>query len=156
MGRPPWLVPVAAAYLLALLALTLLPLPGQATDPTHPFVRLRLFGTIGPALARGFDLSYQPLLLVVGNVAAFVPLGILWPLLFHPRRWWITVLTVGAGLSAIIELSQAGISLLVWYPYRQADIDDILLNTIGTMSGYALLLAGSSLWRAWKRRRQRD
>jgi glycopeptide antibiotics resistance protein len=67
-----------------------------------------------------------------GNVALFLPLGFLLPLL-APRldRLWRTV---GAGfvVSAAIELSQ------VAFPgVRRADVNDVLMNTLGTALGFA-------------------
>ena len=66
-----------------------------------------------------------------GNVALFVPLGFLLPLLL-PRfeRFWRTV-AVGAAASTLIELSQ------VSFPgVRRADVNDVLMNTLGTALGW--------------------
>jgi glycopeptide antibiotics resistance protein len=148
--RPPELYLLAAAYLAVLVALTLLPFPGQVVYSDQPLAYLRPLQTIGRALADGFALGDQRDRLLIGNVVAFVPLGFLWPLLRPSRRGWIAVLGVGAGLSLAIELSQLLISLVIGYPYRQADVDDVLLNTTGALLGYG----GFSLRRAWQRRRQ--
>ena len=66
-----------------------------------------------------------------GNVALFVPLGFLLPLLASrlDRPWR----TVGAGfaLSAAIELSQ------VAFPgIRRPDVNDVLMNTLGAALGF--------------------
>jgi len=66
-----------------------------------------------------------------GNVALFLPLGFLLPLL-APRldRLWRTV-GAGFGLSAAIELSQ------VAFPgVRRADVNDVLMNTLGAALGF--------------------
>jgi glycopeptide antibiotics resistance protein len=66
-----------------------------------------------------------------GNVALFLPLGFLLPLL-APRldRAWRTV-GVGFALSSAIELSQ------VAFPgVRRADVNDVLANTLGTALGF--------------------
>jgi glycopeptide antibiotics resistance protein len=66
-----------------------------------------------------------------GNVALFLPLGFLLPLL-APRldRLWRTV-GVGFALSSAIELSQ------VAFPgVRRADVNDVLANTLGTALGF--------------------
>ena len=131
-------------YLGVLLSLTLL--PGQVVYSDQPFANLRPLQAIGRALADGFDPAGQRELLLIGNVVAFIPLGILWPLVVPARRTWLSVLAVGAGLSAAIELGQLLISLVIGYPYRQADIDDVLLNTAGALIGYGAF----SLRRAWK------
>jgi glycopeptide antibiotics resistance protein len=66
-----------------------------------------------------------------GNVVLFLPLGFLLPLL-APRldRLWRTV-GAGFALSVAIELSQ------VAFPgVRRADVNDVLLNTLGTALGF--------------------
>jgi glycopeptide antibiotics resistance protein len=66
-----------------------------------------------------------------GNLALFLPLGFLLPLL-APRldRFWRTVGT-GFALSAAIELSQ------VAFPgVRRADVNDVLMNTLGAALGF--------------------
>jgi glycopeptide antibiotics resistance protein len=66
-----------------------------------------------------------------GNVALFLPVGFLLPLL-APRldRLWRTV-GVGFALSSAIELSQ------VAFPgVRRADVNDVLANTFGTAIGF--------------------
>jgi glycopeptide antibiotics resistance protein len=66
-----------------------------------------------------------------GNVALFLPLGFVLPLL-APRldRLWRTV-GVGFALSSAIELSQ------VAFPgVRRADVNDVLANTLGTALGF--------------------
>jgi glycopeptide antibiotics resistance protein len=68
-----------------------------------------------------------------GNVALFLPLGFLLPIL-APRldRFRRTVAT-GFVLSTLIELSQ------VAFPgVRRPDVNDVLMNTLGTAIGYAL------------------
>ena len=80
---------------------------------------------------------------------AFVPVGVLVPL-FRPadRRPWLTVLVAGFGLSAVIELGQLVGSLIVGFNYRQADVDDLIVNTFGAIAGYALLVGTRQLVKA--------
>jgi glycopeptide antibiotics resistance protein len=66
-----------------------------------------------------------------GNVVLFLPFGFLLPLLW-PRldRFWRTV-GAGLALSAAIELSQ------VAFPgVRRADVNDVLMNTMGAALGF--------------------
>ena len=67
-----------------------------------------------------------------GNVALFLPLGFLLPLL-APRmdRWWRTV-GAGFALSAAIELTQ-----LAFPGLRRPDVNDVLMNTLGAALGFA-------------------
>ena len=66
-----------------------------------------------------------------GNVALFLPFGFLLPLL-SPRldRLWRT-LGAGFALSAAIELSQ-----LALRGVRRADVNDLLMNTLGAGLGF--------------------
>jgi glycopeptide antibiotics resistance protein len=140
-ARRTWLELVAIAYVGVLLSLTLLPfpLPPYETQPGCPFVYIVPFGTIGPAIHTGFESMEWHFL--AGNVLAFVPVGVLVPSL-RPRdqRPWLTVLAAGFGLSLAIELGQLVVSLLLGFTYRQADVDDLIVNTLGAMAGYALLV----------------
>lgn len=65
------------------------------------------------------------------NIVLFLPLGILAPLLRGKRRPLLFTVGAGAGLSLLIELSQL-------LNNRSSDIDDLLLNTIGAILGFAL------------------
>ena len=66
-----------------------------------------------------------------GNVVLFMPLGFLLPMLAPWfDRFWRTVAT-GFVLSSLIELSQ------VAFPgVRRADVNDVLMNTLGAAVGY--------------------
>lgn len=57
---------------------------------------------------------------------------------------WAAALCFGAGLSLAIELTQlTGNWGLYPCPYRNFDVDDLILNTAGVMAGYALIRAFS-------------
>jgi len=144
-----WLELVTIVYLGVLFSLTFLPfpLPPYSVYPGCPFVYVVPFGTIWPAIQSG--LGSQEWHYLAGNVLAFVPVGVLVPL-FRPndRRPWLTVLAVGFGLSLAIELGQLGVSLLIGFTYRQADVDDLIVNTLGAVGGYALLVGTRWLVRA--------
>jgi glycopeptide antibiotics resistance protein len=72
---------------------------------------------------------------IVGNVALFVPSGILAGLLFRPK--W-TALLLAPVLSTGIEITQQQVGL-------SADIDDVILNTLGGVTGVALALLARRL-----------
>ena len=65
------------------------------------------------------------------NLIMMVPLGFLVPLLFRKIDRWLKILGLGAGMSLVLELSQ----LLSW---RAVDVDDLILNSLGTLLGYGL------------------
>ena len=83
---------------------------------------------------------------VIENILLFVPYGIFCPLAFrYAEKFW-GCLAVGALTSILIELSQ----LFTGRGYFQ--IDDILTNIIGTVSGYLLYF----LFRGGHRRKTKD
>ena len=72
---------------------------------------------------------------IIGNIAMFIPVGIVWPICF--RKLDNIKKTVFAGICFIIfiELSQ------LLCPARHTDIDDIILNTSGVMIGACVIFA---------------
>lgn len=77
-----------------------------------------------------------------GNIIGFVPLGILFPLLFSGlRKVWKTVPAVFM-ISLLFETTQLYTGLGVF------DVDDLLLNTIGGLAGYLLYFIGKKLFAA--------
>lgn len=71
---------------------------------------------------------------LVGNIALFIPLGIFASLLFRKAAWW-HILIGGALFSFVLETLQLILQV------GSFDVDDILLNTLGVMLGYALSAA---------------
>lgn len=134
---------LTAAYLLLLLTLTFLPL-GDPEGARASALNLTPFKTINHAL-RGGPHS-QGFLIFVGNLAAFIPVGLLVPMLI--RRWQaLAVLLTAVVLSVGIELGQFAISRLVDVPYRSADIDDVILNVCGALIGYAIFVVAGFVGR---------
>ncbi|MEP7158276.1 MAG: VanZ family protein [Chloroflexota bacterium] len=121
------------AYLLLLAVLTLRPV-GADVDSNLRF-NLKPFATIGPALQHGPGSRIFATL--VGNLVAFMPLGLLLPLAFR-RINWLGVIAAGLVLSVAIESAQLGLSLYLGFGYRAADVDDVIVNVAGTVVGLAL------------------
>jgi glycopeptide antibiotics resistance protein len=121
-----------ALYLAALLWLTLAAFPDLGTargvnlEPGRTIVACARIG--GLLFVRN----------VVGNVVAFVPLGIaLRAGVVGPPRRLRGALAAGAGFSLFIEVMQyrGGV--------RVADVDDVILNAAGALAGALLVdLAG--------------
>jgi glycopeptide antibiotics resistance protein len=83
------------------------------------------------------ELKWAPLWTLAdlfGNVLLFVPLGFLLPLLVPAMRRWWQALAVGAGVSLLIELYQ-----LAWPGVRKVSVDDLLMNALGAVLGFAAL-----------------
>ncbi len=94
----------------------------------------------------------QPLL-VIGNLIAFIPLGVLAPLLIHQLRSLRRVIAVGLAASLAIESSQLALSVLYGFAWKSFDVDDLLLNAAGAGVGYVIfvLFLGDHLIRLLER-----
>jgi glycopeptide antibiotics resistance protein len=66
----------------------------------------------------------------LGNLLLLMPLGIYLPLLYKKCSGLLQVSFCSLVISIVIELLQLATS------YRSADIDDVLLNTLGASIGY--------------------
>lgn len=76
-----------------------------------------------------------------GNLLGFIPLGLLLPLAFGWFRQGIRVFFTGLLCSLGFETAQLLTGLGIW------DIDDLLLNTAGTLAGYILFFVGAAITR---------
>lgn len=127
-------------YMAVLLYLTVVDAPTPGPDPNG---RLRLVPL--QSIAYFWHRGGQPLAVnIVGNLAAFVPLGLLLPALRGPSV--VTTLghaaLAGGGVSLAIEAIQ------YMGGRRVADVDDVILNLAGAVLGYV----GFRAW-AWGVRR---
>ena len=93
---------------------------------------LHLFAAWREALNK---FTLQVWLNVLLNIALFVPLGVLIPLLFKCFRRWYLALACGFGTSLVIEIIQlvSGRGMF--------DVDDLFTNTLGTMLGFGIVKA---------------
>ena len=87
-------------------------------------VNLKLFST----LIRDDGLS----VFGVENILLFIPFGILVPLIFEKMRKFYKVTILGFSMSLIIEIVQ------LITKRGHFELDDILLNTLGTIIGYLI------------------
>ena len=140
-----------AVYLVVLIGLLFTPFPippwtrlpeeslmGYRPWP-YPWVNIVPFETIGVALRFGLD--WQEGRVLVGNVLAFAPLGIFLPLLWPRWRSLVAVTGAAVGISLAVEITQVALSVLLGFPYRVADIDDVIINVLGVALGYAIYRA---------------
>ena len=138
-GRRPPVVPgwavagAAALYAALLVVITLLPIRWRSDLARY---RNNWRPQLVPLWSmvvnlRDGDRALVTLAGAAGNVALFLPLGFLLPLLAPWfDRWWRTV-GAGFALSAAIELSQ------VAFPgVRRPDVNDVLMNTLGAAIGF--------------------
>lgn len=76
---------------------------------------------------------------VIGNIVMFVPLGFLLPLSFKKCENVKNLIKYSFSTSLTIELLQLIICIfLIKAPYRVWDINDLLLNSFGSLLGYVL------------------
>lgn len=80
-------------------------------------------------IASGFERYIELSLL---NILLFLPLGILLPFLWKEFRSLKNIILFGAGLSFVIEVLQL-------FTFRASDVDDLIMNTGGTVIGYGLI-----------------
>lgn len=130
-GRRLFLFTAFLGYLFGLLAITMLfRQDGQHVWQTH------LFSAFWEAWHM-FSLHFWLLYLL--NIAMFIPLGVLLPLVARPfRRWYVTI-PVGFGVSLLIECVQS------LFAIGSPDVDDLFCNTLGSALGYCLCMVGLSL-----------
>lgn len=65
------------------------------------------------------------------NILLFMPFGFLMPFICNKKSDLISILYTGFGFSLLIETSQL-------LNIRRTDIDDLILNTLGTVIGFSL------------------
>jgi glycopeptide antibiotics resistance protein len=87
-------------------------------------VNLRLF-----EMFRIYKISSRQ---IIGNFIMLLPLGIYLPVLYRRMKHFIPVVLVCFFISLAIELLQLVTS------FRSADVDDILLNTLGACFGFII------------------
>lgn len=79
-----------------------------------------------------YDNKRDLLVNVIGNVAMFIPSGIVLPIIYKRLDTFAKVLLAGEGISLCIEIIQLPFSV------RATDIDDLILNTVGVIMGYGI------------------
>jgi glycopeptide antibiotics resistance protein len=116
---------VLSIYVLFLLDLAWLEFPSRNPEPNVvPFHSMIGDWKIG---GREWIVNF------LGNIVAFVPIGMI-PAVARPRR-------AGARTAALFSLAFSAVIEAVQYATgrRTPDVDDLILNTIGGVLGYALV-----------------
>jgi len=103
------------------------PVAGQVVnDNATPFATIRIYLD---NLDSAFWISQA-----IGNLLLLLPVGLFGPIaLPWLNRWWRVVLAA-LVISVCIETAQ------LWIPERSADVDDVLVNVVGALLGYWILL----------------
>ena len=79
-----------------------------------------------------YDSKRDLLVNVIGNVAMFIPSGIVLPIIYKRLDTFLKVLLAGGSISLCIEIIQLPFSV------RATDIDDLILNVVGVVMGYGI------------------
>ncbi|MFB0919473.1 MAG: VanZ family protein [Oscillospiraceae bacterium] len=108
-------------YLTIVFALTVSPIYGFSLSHIGSSVNLKPFQALK-------DISVNPMNFW-GNIVLFIPFGLLLVLISKRCQKLHITLLAGAGLSLFIELLQL-------FGTRGTDIDDVILNTMGTLCGF--------------------
>ncbi|MCC9021704.1 VanZ family protein [Bacillus nakamurai] len=134
-------------YFFNLISVTLFPLPVDANlikdmryDSYIPFVsgnNFIPFYFFVDVYREG--LQYYVIRSIGGNLILLLPVGFLFPLLFEKLNNLKRILLTGFFISLFIELTQLSISMYIRSVYRSFDVDDLILNTLGTVLGYWFL-----------------
>lgn len=138
----PWVALTLTAYALVVLALTTLKAfftIGMLWRPENQQVRsLELIPFENLVTA---DSWFAPLFDSLGNIALFLPLGMLGVILLGRTRRRILKVTVTAALfSLVIEISQ------FLFELGRTDVDDLFFNTLGALLGGWLATLGGRRW----------
>jgi glycopeptide antibiotics resistance protein len=76
---------------------------------------------------------------VIPNILMFIPFGFFLPLVFNRAKKWYAAVGIALSLSIGIETIQFFIG-------RAADIDDVMLNTLGGIIGCGIYKGGAKQW----------
>lgn len=112
-------------YIAVLLRLTIFRHNISPADLFGGDVNLKIFTELFALIKRGGAYYFYRLLL--GNIAAFIPLGAYLAFRTNMKLWAVTA--VGTAVSLAIELTQFTFAVGV------CEIDDVILNTLGTIIG---------------------
>ena len=81
-----------------------------------------------------YAIAGEATLNIVGNTTMFIPIGIIFPIVYKELNTHAKVIAAGVGFSICIEILQ-----LPFYD-RVSDVDDLLLNSVGFLVGYGIYL----------------
>ncbi len=132
-------------YGLGVISVTLFPLPVQKSviesrrspdyhNPQHNLVPI--INLLKVARLADFRTAART---IGGNILLFIPLGVFLPVLNRKFNDLSSIFLSGIIGSATVEGLQLLISLILGFNYRTFDVDDIILNTLGTVVGFCLL-----------------
>ena len=93
----------------------------------HPFREIRRFWVYREKLG-----MFAVICNLAGNVAGFIPFGMILPVIWRKTDSIFRIMLLGFEFSLCVEIIQ-----LVW-KVGSFDVDDLILNTLGSVIGYLL------------------
>lgn len=131
-------------YILMVLGKTLFPIPiseyyvnlihEQGTAARNNFIPFSdIYNTIHSGMLNVIIMQ------IGGNLILLAPLGFYAPLLSLKFKNLKSTLLLGFIVALIIESAQLVISLIIGLTYRSFVFDDLMLNTFGTVIGFAII-----------------
>jgi glycopeptide antibiotics resistance protein len=123
-----WIQVAALAYVVALAVVTLLPIAWIRRPSDYEPQLVPFEGILGEIATSPVERLAE----LFGNVLLFAPFGFLLPLLIPAMRRWWRALAAGTAVSLAIELYQ-----LVWPAVRKPSVNDLLMNALGALLGFA-------------------
>jgi glycopeptide antibiotics resistance protein len=134
---------IAVAHVCFVIALTLFPLPVTSeaiaahradTVSDHNLIPFASF--VGGA-ADGLRAS--EVRQIIGNVLLLVPMAIYAPVLWWRAATWTGFVALAIAATVAIELTQLTIATILGYAYRVANVDDVILNSVGAIVAFAIV-----------------
>jgi glycopeptide antibiotics resistance protein len=131
---------VFAFYVLVMIKLVILPIhmPGKSYNAADwqqvSFLQIIPFATIIQMLSNG-----NWFIQILGNIGVCLPVSF-FLYYYSGKLKLMTHLIFGIFLSVMFELCQFIINVITNYPNRVVDIDDVLLNVLGVMLGYIIII----------------
>lgn len=120
---------------------------GRETGYDISHVNLVLFKEIRRFWKYRYLLSMEAVITnLFGNIFAFSPFGFMLPIITEKRKGFIRTVFATFVFSLIIEISQLIMKVGVF------DVDDLLLNTIGGLTGYILYRILLKIYEMFERR----
>lgn len=108
---------------------------GTFSEYTEEHLKLIPFETIvfyTRRLIQGKTSPWVALSNLLGNIVLFIPLGVILPFYIQTVRKWYKTAVLTAAIIFVVETVQLLMMLGTF------DVDDIILNTLGAVIGYAL------------------
>lgn len=84
--------------------------------------------------------SYKAILNLFGNIVCFIPFGLFVPYIFNRRISFTKVVIATFIFSMSVEIIQ------LYFMIGIFDVDDVILNTIGGITGYMLYMIFKRVW----------